>query len=78
MSTKLAIHHDCGTCDHKKCNNDPELHCYMFKVPPEGPTRCAQHSRNKLDKMKPTIAMLNVMATTLAMIGQSDKYPPAV
>lgn len=36
---------NCSTCDHKKINRDPELHCYMFKVAPEGV--CGQHTGHK-------------------------------
>lgn len=33
---------NCATCDYKQMNDDPELHCYMFKdVPTEV---CAKHS----------------------------------
>lgn len=35
----------CFGCEHKTANKDPELHCYMFKVPP--PDFCAQHSAFK-------------------------------
>ena len=36
---------DCETCDYKKLNVDPSLHCYMFKEAPV--TECMQHSDNK-------------------------------
>lgn len=36
---------NCETCGHKKNNHDPELHCYAFKVAPEGV--CGQHTGHK-------------------------------
>lgn len=34
---------DCNTCKQKAINQDPELHCYMFKVEPD--FECMQHSK---------------------------------
>lgn len=40
--TRLPCVSNCETCNHKKINDNPELHCYMFKTAPEG--ICAQHT----------------------------------
>lgn len=49
-SVLSEIQHDpnnpnnCSTCDYKDMNDDPELHCYMFKHAPD--SRCMQHTGN--------------------------------
>jgi len=35
----------CEGCEHKAINNDPELHCYMFREPPID--WCSQHTAFK-------------------------------
>jgi len=37
---------NCETCEYKRFNTDPKLHCYMFKVAPDGV--CAQHRLSKV------------------------------
>lgn len=38
---------NCSTCDYKQMNDDPTLHCYMWKDAPDDV--CLQHSaRRKL------------------------------
>lgn len=36
---------NCATCTHSQCNDDPELHCYMFATVPDG--QCMQHTGHK-------------------------------
>lgn len=49
---------NCETCKYKQMNDDPELHCYMFK---DEPTEvCMQHSGREFPTEFPPMQMLEI------------------
>jgi hypothetical protein len=56
---------DCESCNHKKLNNDPELHCYMFKEPVS--FNCMQHT--DFDAVRRAKSVTEHMDTILLEVG---------
>jgi hypothetical protein len=65
---------NCGTCEYKRFNNDPKLHCYMFKTAPVG--ICAQHCVSRYILDDPNMVSLSVDATVAEDQAQLPYTPP--
>lgn len=50
----------CKTCGHKATNDNPALHCYMFKSEPPG--TCAQHTARAKPTYPPDLVTLALTA----------------
>jgi hypothetical protein len=78
MMTAQAIEFTaCSTCNHKRINDDPKLHCYMFKDPVTPDGECMQHTnlsdlRRWFTKLVPIHLVADMMAVNLT---HSDANP---